>query len=98
MDHGLTDAHASAPDLLLAVGRLIEAVTGTPAASVRPEHTFVDDLQVDSLSMLEVLEGCELHLGVPVADEAASQLVHVGDLLDYLRHHGARVTRPGAAT
>lgn len=75
------------PELLRAVGALIEAVTGTPASEVRPEHAFVDDLRVDSLSMLEVLEGCESRLGIRVGDEATAQLVHVGDLLDYLEHH-----------
>ncbi len=74
-------------ELLQSVGALVEAVTGTPADQVRPEHTFVDDLRVDSLSMLELLEGCERRLGIRVSDEATAQLVHVGDLLDYLEHH-----------
>ncbi|SDR82564.1 acyl carrier protein [Nocardioides scoriae] len=78
------------PHLVAEVASLVELVTGTPSASVRPESRFVDDLEVDSLSMIEVLEGLERRLGVVVADSATSQLVHVGDLLDYLVTHGAR--------
>ena len=78
------------PHLLAEVASLVELVTGTPTEVVRPESRFVDDLRVDSLSMLEVLEGVERRLGARVADSAAPQLVHVGDLLDYLVTHGVR--------
>lgn len=66
---------------------VLESVAGVPAAQVRPEHRFVDDLRIDSLAMVEVLESCGVRLGIPVSDEAAGQLVHVGDLLDYLHAH-----------
>jgi len=72
---------------LVPVAEIVEAVTGLDAGQVLPGHTFVDDLGVDSLAMLEVLEGVRLRLGVVVDDEAVAQLVHVGDLLDYLEHH-----------
>lgn len=66
---------------------LVEQTTGVPAEQVRPERRLVDDLRIDSLAMVELLEGCRLRLGVTVDDEATRQLVHVGDLLDYLRTH-----------
>lgn len=69
--------------LLLILGELGEL----PAAAIRPDHRIVGDLQIDSLAMLEVLERCRTELAVPVADEATAQLVHVGDLLDYLATH-----------
>lgn len=75
---------------LVAVARIVEAVTGLDAGQVLARHSFVDDLGVDSLGMLEVLEGVRVRLGVVVHDEAAAQLVHVGDLLDYLDHHAPR--------
>lgn len=82
------------PERLAQVASLVELVTGTPASEVRAEHRFVDDLRVDSLSMVEVLEGCEQRLGVPVPDEVTRQLVHVGDLVDWLVHQARRT--PGA--
>lgn len=81
------------PERLRQVADLVELVTGTPAAQVRAEHRFVDDLQVDSLSMIEVLEGCERRLGVRVPDAVTRQLVHVGDLVDYLVHQDRRTPR-----
>jgi acyl carrier protein len=78
------------PERLRQVAELVELVTGTPAARVRAEQRFVDDLRVDSLSMIEVLEGCELRLGVHVPDAVTRQLVHVGDLVDYLARQDRR--------
>lgn len=89
-----TRARPLDPERLRQVADLVELVTGTPAVEVRPEHRFVDDLRVDSLSMIEVLEGCERRLGVRVPDEVIRELVHVGDLVDFLGHR-ARRTPPG---
>ena len=78
------------PERLAQVASLVELVTGTPASDVRAEHRFVDDLRVDSLSMIEVLEGCERRLGVRVPDAVTRELVHVGDLVDFLAHQERR--------
>ncbi len=67
---------------------IIELVTGHPSDQVRPEHTFVDDLRIDSLAMAEILEGAAQALGVPIQDEAAKDFIRVGDLVDYLDARG----------
>ena len=76
-------------DVRRQLAEVVRLVTGLPPEQVRLERRWVDDLRVDSLAMVEVLEGAAVHFGVRLEDEAAKQLVHVGDLVDYLLARGA---------
>ena len=71
------------------LAEIVRLVTGLPPQEVRLERRWVDDLRVDSLAMVEILEGAAVHFGVHLEDEAVKQLVHVGDLVDYLQARGA---------
>jgi acyl carrier protein len=59
-------------------------VTGRSVDEVQPERHFVDDLRIDSLSMVEILEGASQHFGVRIDDEAAKDFIRVRDLVGYL--------------
>lgn len=80
---------AGPADVAAELAEIVRLVTDLPVAEVQPHRRFVDDLRVDSLAMVEILEGAAQHFGVRIEDEAAKQFVHVGDLVDYLRVHGA---------
>lgn len=79
------DPLLSPSDVLAGLAAIVELVTERPAGEVQLDRTFVDDLRIDSLSMVEILEGASRHFGVQVEDEAAKDFVHVRDLVDYLR-------------
>ena len=66
------------------LSQIVFMVTGTPVDQVQAEAAFVDDLRIDSLSMVEILEGASRHFGVRIEDEAAKDFVHVHDLVGYL--------------
>ncbi len=70
--------------MLAGLADIVHLVTERPPADVRPERTFVDDLLIDSLAMVEILEGAARHFGVRIDDEDAKQFVRVQDLVDYL--------------
>ena len=72
-------------DVLARLAEIIHLVTECPVEEVRPERAFVDDLRIDSLSMVEILEGAARRFGVGIEDEAAKGFVTVGDLVDYLQ-------------
>ncbi len=78
-------------DILGRLAEIVRLVTGRRASEVTPTQRFVDDLLIDSLSMVEILEGAAQHFGVRIEDEAAKDFVRVGDLVDYL---SVRVSRP----
>lgn len=72
-------------DRLVAV---LHDVAGIEPDSVRPEQSFNDDLDVDSLTMVEVLVDIEDKLGVKVEDDDAPSLRTVGDMVTYLDEAG----------
>ena len=79
------DPTAATPSAVLAgVAQVVHLVTELPTDEVRPDRAFVDDLQVDSLAMVEILEGTAQHFGVRIEDEATRDLVRVGDLVDHV--------------
>ena len=76
------------PDLLAGLAEVLEEVAGTPAADVKPEASFDKDLDIDSLTMVEVVVACEERFGVTIPDEALEQLRTVGDAIAYIADAG----------
>ena len=72
------------PTVLPGLAQTINLVTGRPVTDVRPDRTFVEDLRIDSIAMVEILEGAAVHFGVRIDDEDAKRFVAVQDLVSYL--------------
>ncbi len=66
------------------LAEIIEEVVGIEAADVTVEKTFVDDLDIDSLSMVEIAVQTEDRFGVKIPDEELANLKTVGDAVDYI--------------
>ena len=75
---------AGTTDVLTDLAEIIHRVTAREVAEIRPERTFVDELRIDSLAMVEILEGAARHFGVRIDDEDAKSFVRVGDLVAYV--------------
>ncbi|OLT23749.1 acyl carrier protein [Pseudonocardia sp. CNS-139] len=67
---------------------VLDQVAGIDPGSVRPDHSFVDDLDVDSLTMVEVLVDLEDRFGVKIEEDDARSLRTVGDMVAYLDKAG----------
>jgi len=80
----MTSPSATRDELIAGLAEVLEEVAGTPAASVVPEAAFDKDLDVDSLTMVEVVVACEERFGVRIPDEALEGLRTVGDAVDYI--------------
>ncbi|MGH3426468.1 MAG: acyl carrier protein, partial [Mycobacteriales bacterium] len=48
------------------------------------DKSFTDDLEVDSLSMVEVVMAAQDQFGVEIPDEDVQQLKTVGDAVNYI--------------
>ncbi len=83
-------------DVLAELAEIIRLVTGRPVEDVQPDRTFVDDLRIDSLAMVEILEGTRVRLDVRIEDEDAKDFVKVGDLVSYLEERLGFETRRSA--
>ena len=55
-----------------------------PADDVQRDKSFVDDLDVDSLSMVEIVVAAEEKFGVRIPDDQVKNLRTVGDAVDYI--------------
>lgn len=71
-------------DVLSGLADVLLEVSGTAADKVVPEATFDNDLEVDSLTMVEVVVACEERFDVRIPDEALENLRTVGDAVSYI--------------
>jgi acyl carrier protein len=71
-------------EVLVGIKEIVEEVAGIPAASIEMEKNFTDDLDVDSLSMVEVVVAAEERFGVKIPDDQVSELATVGDAVNFI--------------
>lgn len=70
--------------VLAGLAEVLHEVAGTPAEKVVPEAAFEADLEVDSLTMVEVVVACEEKWDVRIPDDALEGLRTVGDAVTYI--------------
>ena len=71
-------------DIRAELAEIVNEVAGIPAADVTLEKSFTDDLDVDSLSMVEVVVEAEERFGVKIPDYEVKNLKTVGDSVAYI--------------
>ncbi|MFM7860177.1 MAG: acyl carrier protein [Candidatus Nanopelagicaceae bacterium] len=71
-------------DVLAGLKEIVEEVAGVPAASIELGKNFTEDLDVDSLSMVEVVVAAEERFGVKIPDDQVSELATVGDAVNFI--------------
>ena len=54
---------------------------------VVPEASFIEDLNADSLDLVELIMSLEEEFNVKISDEDAEKIRTVQDALDYLHEH-----------
>ena len=74
----------SQEDILAGLAAIVNEVAGIPAESVAMDKSFVDDLDVDSLSMVEVVMACEDKFGVTIPDTEVKNLNTVADAVNFI--------------
>ena len=71
-------------EILGELAKIVVEVSGVELSEITPEKSFVDDLDIDSLSMVEIAVGVEDRFGVKVPDNELANLKTVGDAVDYV--------------
>ncbi|MFE3051969.1 meromycolate extension acyl carrier protein AcpM [Nocardia sp. NPDC059239] len=72
-------------EIVAGIAEIVEEVTGIEAAEVAIEKSFVDDLDIDSLSLVEIAVQLEDKYSVKVPDEDLASLRTVGDAVAYVQ-------------
>lgn len=74
----------STEEIRAALADIVNEVAGISADDVQLDKSFTDDLDVDSLSMVEVVVEAEEQFGVKIPDEEVKNLKTVGDAVAYI--------------
>jgi acyl carrier protein len=79
------EATTGQQEILTALSGIIEEIAEVPAAEVTMQKRFVDDLNIDSLSMLEIAAHVEATYELDVETEALADLLTVGDVVELIQ-------------
>ena len=71
-------------EILAGLGEIIEEIAGVPADEVTPNKSFVDDLDIDSLSKVEIAVAAQDKFGVEIPDDQLKDLTTVQDVVNYV--------------
>ena len=75
---------ASAEEIREGLASILQEVADVSPSDVSDDKSFVDDLDVDSLSMVEVAMAAEEKFGVKIPDDELPKLKTVGDAVKYI--------------
>ena len=83
------------PTIFERVRKIATNQLGVDEEEVLTNASFVDDLQADSLDMVEMIMKLEEEFGdegtkLEISDEDAEKIVTVQDAIDYLIEHGVK--------
>jgi acyl carrier protein len=68
--------------------KIVVEQLGVDEEDVKPESSFVDDLNADSLDLVELIMSLEEEFGAEISDEDAENIRTVQDAADYIEEHG----------
>lgn len=69
------------------VQAIVAEQLGVDQEKVVPEAEFVQDLNADSLDLVELIMSLEEEFGIEISDEDAERIVKVSDALEFIEDH-----------
>jgi acyl carrier protein len=78
---------SSSEEILAGLAEIVEEVAGVSATDVSADKSFTDDLDIDSLSMVEIAVQAEDKFGVKIPDDELANLKTVGDAVGYIERN-----------
>jgi len=69
------------------VKKIIVELLGVDEAKIKPEARFREDLEADSLDLVELIMAFEDEFGGEISDEEAQKITTVGEAITYLDSH-----------
>jgi acyl carrier protein len=67
--------------------KIIVEQLGVDEEEVTPQASFVEDLNADSLDLVELIMSLEEEFGMEISDEDAERIQKVSDAVEYIEEH-----------
>ncbi|GAA4242691.1 meromycolate extension acyl carrier protein AcpM [Actinomadura meridiana] len=77
---------ATETQILDGLAVIIDDIVGIDKSEVTPEKNFIDDLDIDSLSMVEIAVAAQDEFGVEIPDDELRNLKTVKDVVDFVQN------------
>ena len=75
---------ATQHEILSGLADLVNEVAGVPVEDVQMDKSFIDDLDIDSLSMVEIAVAAQDKFGVEIPDDQLKDLSTVQDVVNFV--------------
>ncbi|MDD2533634.1 MAG: acyl carrier protein [Eubacteriales bacterium] len=75
----------STDSILASVQNILVDQLGVDAESVNMNSNFIDDLNADSLDIVELVMAMEQEFNISIPDEDAEKIKSVGDAVEYIK-------------
>ena len=69
------------------IKEIVVEIAGISADKIAMDKKFTEDLDVDSLSMVEVVVAAEEKFGVKIPDDEVTKMATVGDAVNFIVNH-----------
>lgn len=66
---------------------IVSETANVEAGNIKAETSFVDDLNLDSLDMVEMMMKMEEEFGVEIPEEKTEELKTISDVTNYLKNN-----------
>lgn len=67
------------------VVKLVSEATKMDSSNITQETNFIDDLNLDSLDMVELMMKMEDEFGIEIPEDETENLKSIGDVVSYLQ-------------
>jgi acyl carrier protein len=74
----------SQAEVLTGLAEIVNEETGIDTTQVQMDKSFVDDLDIDSISMLTIVMNAEEKFGVTIPEEKVADLKTVADAVNFI--------------
>ena len=78
---------ASREEVFERVKEVLTEQLGIEESDITEEASFQEDLDADSLDLVELIMSLEEEFGMEISDEEAEKIVSVQDAVDYINEH-----------